>query len=50
MSQQNNYPSKWPKAFVAIAGVLAISGAAYVLKEPNIFWALIPLIWLVDSF
>jgi len=50
MGQQNNSPSQWPKAAVVIFGISAISAASYFLKEPNIMWAIIPLMWIVAHF
>jgi hypothetical protein len=50
MAQQNNRPSQWPKATVAILGTASISGAAYFLKEPQIMWAMILLTWVLSHF
>lgn len=50
MSQPNNYPSKWPKAFVAIFGTASICAATYLLKENNIMWAMVPLVWMIGDF
>ena len=47
---QNNSSSQWPKAFVAVLGMAAISAGAYLTKEPQIMWAMLPLLWIVNQF
>lgn len=48
MSQNNQ--SKWPKAFVAIFGITAISATSYFLKEPHIMWSIFFLYFIVENF
>lgn len=50
MAQKNNNYSEWPKAFVAILGTASIATGAYYLHEPNIFWAMLLLIWIISFF
>lgn len=50
MAKEKNSPSQWPKAFVAVLGTTAISAAAYYLKEPDIMFAMILLLFIVNSF
>lgn len=50
MSQQNNYPSQWPKAFVVVFGTAALGATSYFLKEPQIMFGMIPLLWMVSWF
>jgi hypothetical protein len=46
----NNTPSQWPKALVAIVGIVGICGASYFLKNANVMWSFLLLIWLLDWF
>ena len=48
MAQNQN--SQWPKAIVAVLGTAAISAASYFLKEPDVMWSMILLLFLVNSF
>jgi len=50
MSKENNYPSQWPKAFVAVFGTAAIGATAYFIKEPQVMWVMLPLLWIIGSF
>jgi hypothetical protein len=50
MSQQNNYPSQWPKAFVAVLGTACISAVAYFLKDAEVMWAMVLLIIIIGGF
>ena len=47
---QNNSPSQWPKAFVAMSGLFIIGATAYALKDADVMWSLLLLIWLLDWF
>lgn len=48
MAQNQN--NQWPKAIVAVLGTVAISATAYFLKEPDVMWSMILLLFLVNSF
>jgi hypothetical protein len=50
MSKENNYPNQWPKAFVVVFGTAAIGATAFFTKEPLVMWAILPLLWAIDSF
>lgn len=47
---QDNKSNQWPKAFATIFGIAAISSVAYFLKEPQVMWSLILLLFLVERF
>ena len=50
MSQENNNSNQWPKAFVAVIGTVAISTAAYLMKDAVIMWSMFTLLFIVGLF
>lgn len=47
---QENKNSEWPKAVVATIGTIAVIGSAYLLKEPQLLWGFVGVIWLTSFF
>lgn len=48
MAQGNN--NQWPKAIVATIGTVAVIGAAYLMREPQLLWGFVGVIWLTSFF
>jgi hypothetical protein len=44
-----NRENKWPKAVVAVFGILGVCTAAYFMHNANVLWALLLVYWIATE-